>query len=177
MIPPRMPVLRRRPSTAIARGFVLAGLLLQAACVAGDGCGPIQRVLTASGEIRDERTVLATATVTVTEQQGDPSTLRAHVTGTPGTSGAPLRGHLLGARLVNADGDTIRNFRIILPPAESDEVMAVAPASPGDLDAVKHVLRRRRGVLLLDTGLAGRERIAVPLTRVDVGGWRRIPCG
>lgn len=50
-------------------------------------------------------------------------------------------------------------------------------AAGGERDAIKRMLRRRDGVLLLDTGLAGRERIRVPLTEVQVSRWERASCG
>jgi hypothetical protein len=162
----------------IPRAWV-AGLLLHAACGPSreDGCGPMQRTLAARGDVRDGGRVVATASVAVREQRGDPAVLDVRVTGARGSSGAPLRGHVRGARLVHANGDTIRDFRIILPPRNGDEVVGTEPASPGDLDAVERMLRRRRGVLLLDTDLPGRERIPVPLTDVQVSRWKRAPCG
>lgn len=162
----------------IRRSALAAGLLFGGACVSGDGCGPIQRVTMASGEIRDGDAVIATATVRLTEQLGDPTGLRATVTGARGSSGAPLRGHVLRVRAVNArTGRTIRVFRVLPPSPGSDEVVEVPAESPGDKVAVKRMLRRRRGVLQLDTDLPGRERITVPLTRAHAGGWVRTECG
>jgi hypothetical protein len=162
----------------IRRIAFVAGLLFGAGCVSGDGCGPIERVTKASGEIRDGDALIATATVMLTERRADASSLRATVTGARGSSGAPLRGHVLRVRVVNAGtGRTIRVFRVLPPSPGSDEVIEVSAESPGDKDAVKRMLRRRRGVLQLETNLPGRERITVPLTRAHAGGWVRTECG
>lgn len=163
------------------RGAWTAGLLLAAACgpAAGDGCGPMQRTLAARGDIRQAGSVVATASVTVREQQGDPGVLLVRVDGMPGASGAPLRGHVRGARLVDATrGDTLRGFRIV-PVTEfgGGAVFEASAAAGGARKAVERMLRRRDGVLLLDTDLAGRERIAVPLTDVRATRWKRAPCG
>jgi hypothetical protein len=169
-----------RISRIIRRIVLGAGLLPTGACVSGDGCGPIQRLLTATGEIRDGTALIATVTVTVVEQRGDPRVVRAEVAGARGPSGAPLRGHVLAARLVNAaNGDTIRVFRLLpADPGGDGDVIDFPPVSAGDdLKPIKRMLRRRRGVLLLDTDLPGRERITVPLTGVHVGGWVRAECG
>ena len=166
----------------IRRGAWTAGLLLLAACGpagAGDGCGPMQRRVTAQGEMRDGGPPGGTASVTVLEQRGDPTVLIARVVGAPGSAGAPLRGHVRGARLVHVHrGDTIRSFRVA-PAAlyAGDGVLEAAERADGDPDTVKRMLRRRDGVLLLDTDLAGRERIRVRLTEVRTTRWRRAECG
>lgn len=166
----------------IRRGACAAGLLLLAACGpsgAGDGCGPMQRTVTAQGEMRDGGAILGMASVTVLEQQGDPSVLIVRADGAPGSAGAPLRGHVRGAALVRGTGgDTIRRFRIA--PATQpggDAVLQVTDGAGGERDAIERMLRRRDGVLLLDTDLAGRERIRVPLTEIQVSRWKRASCG
>lgn len=162
----------------IIRSVLLLGLLLQAACIGdsgGDGCGPMQRFLTASGDIRDGRNVIATGAVTLMEQQGDPSLLTVRVTD---RTGSELAGHVRGARLAHArTRAAVGAFRITPAAAGGNEIAGSTPGRIEDVDAVKRILRGRDGVLLLETSLPGRERITVPLTDVRARGWKRAACG
>jgi hypothetical protein len=164
----------------MTRRIALAAVLaLQAGCglpLLDDSCGPTQRSTTAQGEARDGGAVLVSVTTGVVETRGSSSGLGAIFMGERGSFGAPLRGHVTAARLVDEGGVARYTFPLHPAPPLGDEVIGATSLGIPDTDAAKRVLRSGQAVLLLETDLPGQAAVAVPLAETYASGWGRASC-
>jgi hypothetical protein len=132
-------------------------------------CG-IQGGTQTSGTVRDAAGVtLGIAQASV----GDylrPSFLRlsASVNAPSGSAGAPLKGHVTGARLVSETGELISAIPTGTETLFSDGVVALNIDLPsrGEYDRVRSALSTGRARIILDTDLPGREHIETILGTV-----------
>lgn len=163
----------------IKRLLLLAALLLQGGCMSAlfsDGCGPVQRFTTALGEVRDGATPVARVEVQLHEERGAATRVGVIMLGARGSLGAPLRGHVLSARLVKgATGATIATFPLQPAPIFGDEVIGSTRAAVDDVDAAKRTLLDGDARLVLETDLPTGP-VVVPLTEPHRGDWGRASC-
>jgi hypothetical protein len=153
----------RRTSRLLA---IAATALSLAACDIGWDCGVVRRTV-ASGTVRDAAgATLATVEVDLNENV-NPSYLRlsAGVMGAGGSAGAPLKGHVTRARLVTEGGELIAEVPTGTGTLYLDVVVAlnVDLASEAEYGRVRSALFTNRAKIVLETDLAGRERIETTL--------------
>jgi hypothetical protein len=140
----------------------------------GWDCGTEARTV-ASGTVRDAAGVtLATAQVDLSDNVG-PSFLRlsAGITAPAGSAGGPLKGHVTRARLVTEGGELIADIPTSTATLYLDVVVAlnVDLASDAQYARVREALLSQRARIVLETDLAGRERIETTLNDArDVPG-------
>jgi hypothetical protein len=165
---------------------VLVLLVLHTACTEllfDDRCGPESRETEIGAEIRDAMGMrVGTATIRLVEVRGEepPRKLHPIIMGPAyGSLGAPLKGHVTRARLMDSAGELL--FELSVVPGLRDEVLQTTPKPIAD-GAVFDKLKRRfiDGMVVLDleTDLVGTElerlRTALPLRRA--GRWDRAHC-
>ncbi|HEX2092970.1 MAG TPA: hypothetical protein VHG28_11230 [Longimicrobiaceae bacterium] len=167
----------------LSRGAVLLAVLLPAACVPilDDSCGPTFRETVIRGDIRGATGItLGVAEVRLVEVRGDPQPrrLQSIVMGPGyGSAGAPLKGHVTRARLVAANGDVL--FELSVAPGLGDETLRTLDEpipDPAAFDALKRRFKAGEVSLVLETDLAGSERLRVPLPLLRAGDWDRAHC-
>jgi hypothetical protein len=163
----------------IKRLLLVAALTLQGGCISAlldDGCGPVHRFTTANGEIRDGATLIAFVEVELQEQRGADTELSIIMLGPRNSLGAPLRGHVLGARLVHGvTGATMGTFPIQPAPSGGDEVIGSTRAPVADVGAVKRALLDGDARLVLETDLPAGQVVA-QLPKARGGDWGRASC-
>ena len=130
-------------------------------------CGTVLRTV-ADGSIRDAAgVVLATAQADLSENVG-PSSLRLSVgvMGPGGSGGAPLRGHVTRARLVDEQGELIAEIPTGTTTLYIDAVVALSTnlKSKAEYDRVRNALLTGRTKVILDSDLPGRERTEATLS-------------
>ncbi len=127
-------------------------------CDLGWDCGTRSRTV-ANGTLRDSAgATLATVQVDLSDNVG-PSFLRlsAGVMGPAGSAGAPLRGHVTRARLVDEAGALIAEIPTGTATLYIDAVVAlnVDLSSQAEYSRVRSALLTTRAKVVLDTDLAG----------------------
>ena len=152
--------------TARPLAIALAAL---SASACGYDCGTVSRTV-ANGTVRDAAGVtLATVQVELSEHVG-PSYLQlsAGVMGSAGSAGAPLRGHVTGARLVTEGGELLAEIPTRTATLYVDAVVALPGnrVSQAEYARVRGALLTARARVVLDTDLPGRERVETTLPDV-----------
>ena len=142
----------------------IAGLSLSAC---GYDCGIASRYL-ADGAVRDAAgATLATVQVDLAEYVA-PSFLRLSVgvMGASSSGGAPLRGHVTRARLETESGELLAEIPTATTTLPGDGVVALNLNLPSrsEFDRVRSALLTGRTRVVLDTDLAGRERLETVLS-------------
>lgn len=163
----------------IKRGILVLALLAQGGCLSilDDSCGPEFRVTSVEGEFREGSTVLVDANIELVEYRNGSNALHDVIFGPRDARGAPLRDHVLAVRLVHAEtGATLHVFPIAPAPLNGDEIIGATNTAAAYPDEVREAFLDGDAVLELDTDLAGRERIVVPLSTVRAGDWGRNSC-
>lgn len=168
----------------LARAALLAGLLLAAGCGPfpfDDSCGPAYRETAIRGDIRGATgTLLGIAEFRLSEvrREVQPRVLHPIVMGPGyGSAGAPLKGHVTGARLLGPAGETL--FVLPVAPGAGDEVLRSLPepiADAASFSALKRSFRSGKVVLVLQTDLAGTPELRVPLPVYYDLDWSRASC-
>lgn len=168
----------------LVRVTLLAGLLLPAGCGRlpfDDSCGPEGRTTTIAGDILGAggaRIGRAEFRLVEVRRDEQPRILLPIVMGPAyGSGGAPLKGHVTGARLAGPEGETL--FVLSVAPGAGDEVLRTAAEPIADeaaFSALRRSFRTGEVVLLLATDLAGREQIRTPLPLLHATGWTRAHC-
>ena len=130
-------------------------------------CGTRSRTV-ANGTVRDAGGVtLATVQVDLSDNVG-PSFLRlsAGVMGTAGSTGAPLRGHVVRARLLTEAGELLAEIPTGTATLFVDAVVAlnIDLASREEYARVRNALLTTRAKVILDTDIPGRERLETTLS-------------
>jgi len=162
------------PTRASRLLAVAMSALSLSACDIGWDCGTRSRTV-ANGTVRDAAgTTLGTAQVDLSDNVG-PSFLRlsAGVMGPAGSAGAPLRGHVTRARLVNEAGELIAEIPTSTETLYIDAVVAlnVDLSSDAEYSRVRSALLTARARIILETDLAGLAVIETTLSDArDVGG-------
>ena len=137
----------------------------------GWDCGTLTRTV-ANGTVRDAGgTTLATAQVNLTDEIG-PSFLRLGVglTAPAGSGGAPLRGHITGARLTTESGEVLADIPTGTETLGLDAVIALNTfLSRSEYDRVRSALLSKRAKVIVDSDLPGREHIETTLPDVTDG--------
>jgi hypothetical protein len=167
----------RRGIAAMVKRSLLAGVLLaQAGCIVDlDDCGPMTRSTQVEGEFREGPTVLVDAAIELVEFRNGSSVLHPVIFGPRDARGAPLRDHVLAARLVDAD-ETLHTFPLASAPLFGDEIIGATNTEPANPSGVRLVLLAGRAALELESDLPGYELVVVPLPIVIEGDWDRASC-
>ena len=154
------------PPSCLSRLFLAALVALSALGCSWD-CGTVRRTV-ADGSIRDAAgVILATARADLSEHLG-PSFLRLSVgvMGPAASRGAPLRGHVTRARLIDERGELIAEIPTSTTTLYIDHVVALNTdlASRAEYDRVRNALLTGRTKVILDSDLPGRERTEATLS-------------
>jgi hypothetical protein len=163
----------------IKRSLLALVLLAQGGCLSilDDSCGPEHRITTVEGEYREGSTLLVDATIELVEFRNGSSAVHDILFGPREARGAPLRDHVLSARLVHAGtGATLHDFPISPAPLNGDEIIGATTSAALDPDAVRDAFLEGDAVLHLETDLPGREHLVIPLPTVSAGDWGRNSC-
>ena len=153
-------------ASLLSRLFLAALVALSVSGCSWD-CGTVRRTV-ADGSIRDAAGVmLANAQVDLSENVG-PSSLRLSVgvMGPAGSGGAPLRGHVTRARLVDEQGELIAEIPTSTTTLCFDAVVALNTnlKSRAEYERVRNALLTGRTKVILDSDLPGRERTEATLS-------------
>jgi hypothetical protein len=148
-------------------GILAIAVAAIGASACGYDCGTARRTV-ASASIRDGAGVtLATVEVDLSENVR-PSFLRlsAGVIGSPGSAGAPLRGHVTRARLVTESGSLLAEIPTGTATLQSDAVVALNVDLPSraEYDRVRSALLTAGVKIILETDLPGREQLDATLS-------------
>lgn len=164
----------------IKRSALVIALLLQGACglpLLDDSCGPVQRFTSAEGEVSNGGSRLVYVRLQVAEERGKATSMGAIFMGERGSFGAPLRGHVLSARVIDgATGAALHNLQVHPAPPMGDEVIGATGLVIPNTEAVKRVMLDGDAVLVLTTDLAGMAEVRVPLPDAYDGDWGRASC-
>jgi hypothetical protein len=153
-------------ASRFSRLFLAALVALSVPACSWD-CGTVGRTV-ADGPIRDAAgVILATARADLSEHVG-PSSFRLSVgvTGPGASGGAPLRGHVTRARLVDGQGELIAEIPTDTTTIYIDSVVAFGTnlKSRAEYDRVRNALLTGRTKVILDSDLPGRERTEATLS-------------
>jgi hypothetical protein len=161
---PKLPATRRA-----ARAVALAVATLSlTGCRLGWDCGTELRT-TASGAVRDAANVtLATVQAEVRHEVPTRYWLSTGVMGSGGSAGAPLKGRVTRARLVAESGELIAEIPTGTSTLYVDVVVALNVELPSrsDYERVRAALLTGRAKVIIETDLAGRERLETTLTEI-----------
>ncbi|MEO8622855.1 MAG: hypothetical protein ABI625_17415 [bacterium] len=175
-------------SLALAATILCAVVSCSAITLPGDRgtpCGPEYRVTSALGSLAEASgTRLASANVNLTEtRDANLPTLGLVLYGRSQTLAGPLRGHVVAARIVATNGDTIFRPTTLeqIPAAESGggALLRYLGMTYGDhamFDHVRSLLVANALVVELDTDDPSAEHIRIPMTLERAGDFTRLMC-
>ncbi len=163
------------------RSLMLLALLPTMAACSTD-CSTTTNVATAAGTIRDVAGVaLASADAAASEEMRSPErwALRASIWTASGPAGAPLKGHIIAARLLYPSGMllyAVPATSSIVTPYYVTSLQVVLP-NAGAYASARDALMSGRVKLVLETDLPGLERLETTLTdaRYQPAERRRCP--